>query len=205
MWDKVPFLGESRIHRAEDEEREAKNTQGQAIDEVMSTFSDATSWDDVAIQPPVLDQPVLSISAMPHASVAIPVRRATHTQGAALKKAIIESNYSVGMSWIPINNGHGLRINILGNMDAMLSDEWSKMIETTSANNIGQFEFNLTQAPSISLAGIGMLLLFKEQKGSARGDIKLCHCNREVWQLLQWTGMDKYFVIQGGPNMAINS
>ena len=60
-------------------------------------------------------------------------------------------------------------------------------------------KFNLTEAPTLTLTGLGMLLLFKEQKGSERGDIKLCHCNKDVWQLLQWTGMDKYFTIQGGP------
>jgi anti-anti-sigma regulatory factor len=73
------------------------------------------------------------------------------------------------------------------------------LLAETDANGIGQFEFNLTQAPNLSLTGLGMLLLFKERKGAERGDIKLCHCNKNVWDLLQWSGMDKYFTIQGIP------
>ena len=103
------------------------------------------------------------------------------------------------IDWLPINSGHGLRINISGSLDQSMHNEWRRLIAETEANGVGQFEFNLTDAPNLTLTGLGMLLHFKEQKGSERGDIKLCHCNKEVWQMLQWTGMDKYFTIQGRP------
>jgi anti-anti-sigma factor len=119
------------------------------------------------------------------------------------KKAAINGSYSDGrtatINWLPINSGHGLRINICGTLDQNLRREWRQLLEETAASNVGQFEFNLTETPNLTLTGLGMLLMFREQRGSGRGDIKLCHCNRDVWQLLQWTGMDKYFTVQGIP------
>lgn len=208
MRRKVPFLGEERIARAGDDEAEAKKNRGHLIDDVLSTQKQPSTWDDLvtndypdpigappkAQRPP---EPAAKASDKPRAKK-VPV-----TPGSLLKKAISDSGYSDAnagtIDWLPINSGHSLRINICGKLDQNLRREWRKLLDEAASSNIGQFEFNLTEAPTLTLTGLGMLLMFKEQKGSARGDIKLCHCNKDVWQMLQWTGMDKYFTIQGGP------
>jgi anti-anti-sigma factor len=229
MRRKVPFMGEEHLIRAEDEESQAKKARGQLIDDVISTQKQPSTWDDhvapdyfdpFGAPPKVL---------RPHAHMPMPMtaptpapaptrpKRVPVTPGAVPKKAVIESSSNSSISnsvnssnsytsakmatidWKPINSGHALRINIFGNLDQNLHSEWRRLIAETEANGIGQFEFNLTDAPSLTLTGLGMLLLFKEQKGSERGDIKLCHCNKDVWQMLQWTGMDKYFTIQAIP------
>jgi len=202
----VPFTGEEKIERAKDEQAQAKKAQGNLIDDVLSNYRQPSSWDDYV---PIYSDPTdIARKAMrPHAATAKPSRTGAvpFSSGPTLKKAIIDSNNTLAsgstaaLDWLPINGGHALRINVSGNLDQGLRNEWRRLLDETQGNGIGQFEFNLTQSPSLSLTGLGMLLLFKEQKGSARGDIKLCHCNKEVWQLLQWTGMDKYFTIQGGP------
>jgi anti-anti-sigma factor len=208
MRRKVPFLGEERIARASDEEAEAKKSNGHLIDDVLSTQKQPSTWDDLVTNdyPDPINAPPKVQRA--HAPAQSPVnklrpKKVPVTPGVGLKKAIIPGAYSdanaATIDWLPINSGHGLRINICGALDQNLRREWRKLLEETSTSNVGQFEFNLTEAPTLTLTGLGMLLLFKEQKGSERGDIKLCHCNKDVWQLLQWTGMDKYFTIQGGP------
>ena len=210
MAKKVPFLGEERIARADDPQSEAKKTRGRAIDEVLSTAADPSSWDDVVVVKAPAVEP--SENARPHASIPKPTKRSSvaFTPGVVFKKTPLEtelaatkgSSFGATIDWIPINNGHALRINVCGDMDQGIRAEWVRLLEETANNGVGQFEFNLMQAPTLSLTGLGMLLLFKEQKGSERGDIKLCHCNKDVWQLLQWAGMDRYFVIQGAPNMS---
>ncbi len=208
MRRKVPFLGEERIARTGDEEAEAKKNRGHLIDDVLSTQKQPSTWDDLVTNDypdPATVLPKVSRAHSPSPSPAnkqhpkkIPV-----VPGGILKKAAIPGTFSdanaATIDWLPINSGHGLRINICGTLDQNLRREWRKLLEETATSNVGQFEFNLTEAPTMTLTGLGMLLLFKEQKGSGRADIKLCHCNRDVWQLLQWTGMDKYFTIQGGP------
>jgi anti-anti-sigma factor len=206
MRRKVPFLGEENVTRATDEEAQAKKSRGQLIDDVLSTRSQPSTWDDhVAVnysapfEAPKAFAPPKTPSPKPSRSKSVPV-----TSGPVLKKAMFESMYShantSAINWLPINSGHGLRINILGSLDQNLRHEWRRLMAETHVNGIGQFEFNFTEAPNLTLTGLGMLLLFKEQKGSERGDIKLCHCNKEVWQMLQWTGMDKYFTILGKPD-----
>jgi anti-anti-sigma factor len=210
MRRKVPFLGEEQITRANDEEAKAKKARGHLIDDVVSTQNQPSTWDDLVYSdyPDPMGGPPRV--ARPHAAVPKSTRpkMVPVTPGPVLKKAVLDANMFAAktavlngatIDWLPINNGHGLRINICGNLDQNLRAEWRRLLEETQANGIGQFEFNLTQAPGLTLTGLGMLLLFKEQKGSERGDIKLCHCNKEVWQMLQWTGMDKYFTIQGVP------
>lgn len=212
MRRKVPFLGEEHIDRANDEETKAKKAQGQLIDDVLSTQKQPTTWDDLVTSDypdPAggVVTPAVTRSQTPPMLPVKPARPKTVpvTPGPMLKKAVIESSAAPRINgstidWLPINSGHGLRINIFGNLDQNLRNEWRRLLEETESSGVGQFEFNLTEAPTLTLTGLGMLLMFKEQKGSERGDIKLCHCNKDVWQMLQWTGMDKYFTIQGIPN-----
>ena len=208
MRRKVPFLGEEQITRADDEAAQAKKVRGHLIDDILSTANQASTWDDHVADSYTDPFGDSSIVFRAHAPAPAPKARRPKavpvTPGPVLKTAFIESSYSnadtATINWLPINSGHGLRINISGNLDQNLRNEWRRLLAETEANGIGQFEFNLTDAPNLTLTGLGMLLLFKEQKGSERGDIKLCHCNKEVWQMLQRTGIDKYFTIQGKPN-----
>jgi anti-anti-sigma factor len=213
MGRKVPFLGEDRIARSGDEEDQAKKSRGHLIDDVLSSQKQPSTWDDLVTNDypdPVGAPPKVSRAHAPAFSSSsasrprpkkVPVTASTGLKKTAINDAYSDANAAT-INWLPINSGHGLRINICGTLDQNLRREWRKLLEETATNDIGQFEFNLTQAPTLTLTGLGMLLMFKEQKGSQRGDIKLCHCNRDVWQLLQWTGMDKYFTIQGilGPS-----
>ena len=204
MRRKVPFIGENYIERDVDDEAVAKKAKAAVIDDILSTLKQPSTWDDFVSSdyPDPMDGRPPMASAQPLPKKPSRPRTVPVTPGPmpALKRAVIDSTYSMGLSsidWLPINSGHGLRINICGNLDQNLRSEWRRLLEETERTGVGQFEFNFTEAPSLSLTGLGMLLLFKEQKGSERGDIKLCHCNKDVWQMLQWTGMDKYFTIQG--------
>jgi anti-anti-sigma factor len=209
MRRKVPFLGEERIARADDEEAQAKKNRGHLIDDVLSSQKQPSTWDDLVTNDypdpvgasPKMSRahspaPVLSSSASKLRPKKIPVTAGTTTKKTSLKGSNSNGNNAT-IDWLPINSGHALRINICGTLDHNLRHEWRKLLDDAATNDVGQFEFNLTESPTLTLTGLGMLLMFKEQKGSGRGDIKLCHCNRDVWQLLQWTGMDKYFTIQG--------
>lgn len=193
MRQPVPFIGEELLIRGEDSEGD---THGRLLDDILSTEGNESSWDEIAS-----NWPSRASTPEPHASVTKattpkpqPKSKPTPPKPKTpLAKAVSASH----MEWIPINNGHGLRINVTGNMDLQLRKQWQQLLRETSASNIGQFEFNLAQAPELGLTGLGMLLLFKDQKKSQRQDIKLCHCSPRVRELLHWTGMDKYFVIQG--------
>lgn len=208
MRRKVPFMGEDRIVRDGDEASQAKKARAQVIDDILSTNAQPSTWDDLVASDYPDPLGMTQSTPRPHLPPKKPRPKTVPvTPGpvSSLKKAIIDGAFTNSLStidWLPINSGHGLRINICGHLDQNLRAEWRRLLEETERTGVGQFEFNFTEAPSLSLTGLGMLLLFKEQKKSERGDIKLCHCNREVWQMLQWTGMDKYFTIQGIPGSA---
>lgn len=216
MRHQVPFVGERKVVRANDDGARAKRTSGRIIDDVVGNGVTDSSWDDV-VPPGWIDtsQPKKSTpQESMRASVTMPKphvpfkpggkslasgaeakpKTAVKTSG-AYSGAITFSD-SASLDWVPINNGRGLRVNIHGCIDHDLRREWSRLITDTEGANIREFEFNFTETPALSLTGLGMLLLFKERKGSVREDIKLCNCNGEVKQLLEWTGMDKYFLIQ---------
>jgi len=126
------------------------------------------------------------------------LERPTVSSGQPVKATACEPQARF-IDWKPINNGHCLRININGKLDFQLRKEWQRFLQETATSDVGQFEFNLRQTPELSLTGLGLLLLFKDQKQSQRQDIKLSHCNRQIHELLQWTGMDKFFLIQAIP------
>lgn len=230
MRHQVPFVGERKVVRADDDQARAKRTSGRVIDDVVGDGVSESSWEDVVpagwndkSQPKKSTRP-----AQPHAAVSMPKphvpikpggksfggsssggkslssgsttkpRPVAKTSG-AYSNAVTFSD-SASLDWVPINNGQGVRVNIYGSIDHGLRKEWSRLLRDTAANNIHEFEFNLTETPALSLTGLGMLLLFKERKGSGREQITLCNCNKEVEQLLRWSGMDKYFLIQPKKN-----
>lgn len=209
----VPFVGERKVVRADDEQARAKRTGGRVIDDIVGDGKVESSWDDVVPEgwfdksnPNPAKLPAASASvAMPRAHVPMKpgsksassktAKKTPSSKPSSLASAISFSD-SASMDWVHINNGRGLRVSIHGNVDNDLRKEWSRLLNDTESAHIKEFEFNLSETPALSLTGLGMLLLFKERKGSKRDDIRLCNCNKEVTQLLQWTGMDKYFAIE---------
>ena len=209
----VPFVGERNIVRADDERARAKRTGGRVIDDVVGDGKVESSWDDVVSEgwnDPSRPKPAKPPAARGSVGVPrghVPIRAGTVSAGALQAKkstsarpAPLASTNSfsdaASMDWVSINNGRGLRVSIYGSIDNDLRKEWSRFLDDTDSADIKEFEFNLNATPTLSLTGLGMLLLFKERKGSARDAIKLCNCNKEVIELLQWTGMDKYFAIE---------
>jgi anti-anti-sigma factor len=205
MRNSVPFIGEEQISRADSEQASQKRQVGKIIDEVIASADAESSWEDV-----VPDSWESSRNKALRASPGVkrPVQSAKQlVQGAAQmasgktpSRKTINSKVAVTafVDWVSINSGHGLRINIVGNIDHNLRDQWQRLLEETAAMDVSEYEINLKGTPLLSMTGLGMLLLFKERKDSSREAIKLSNCNQDVWRLLNWTGMDKYFVIQKG-------
>jgi len=213
MRHNVPFVGERKVVRADDEQARAKRTGGRVIDDIVGDGKVESSWDDVVpsgwldksnpkpLKPPTASASValprahVPIKASPKTAATAPVKKSASSKSSASSGSISFSD-SASMDWVRINNNRALRVSIHGNIDNNLRKEWSRLLNDTDSADVKEFEFNLSETPALSLTGLGMLLLFKERKGSKRDDIRLCNCNKEVTQLLQWTGMDKYFAIE---------
>lgn len=226
MRHQVPFVGERKVVRANDDQARAKRTSGRVIDDVVGDGLTASSWEDVVpdgwndkSQPKKNPKPEQA-----RASISVPKPHVPIKSGSALKSGekslssravskpkpavktsgtyagAVTFSDSASLDWISINNGRGLRVNIYGSIDHGLRKEWSRLLNDAESSNVHEFEFNLHETPALSLTGLGMLLLFKERKGSGREQITLCNCNKEVEQLLKWSGMDKYFLIQATPS-----
>jgi anti-anti-sigma regulatory factor len=213
MRNTVPFIGEGQISREDSEQSARKRQSGKLIDEVIADASAESSWDDVvpetwsgnrskALRPsPGVRKPIVPqslgkqlVQGANKTSAKAPIYAPDNylTSGKALDAFV---------DWVPINSGHGLRINVTGCIDHNLRSEWKRLLDETATSNASEFEFNLTATPILTMTGLGMLLLFKERKSLTNIDaIKLCNCNEDVWQLLNWTGMEKFFVIKKGGN-----
>lgn len=220
MRHQVPFVGERKVVRADDDQARAKRTSGRVIDDVVGDGLAASSWEDIVpagwndkSQPkknPKAEQARVSVPK-PHVPIksgsALKPGEKSLSSGTASKpnpavktsgaySGAVTFSDSASLDWISINNGRGLRVNIYGSIDHGLRKEWSRLLNDAASSNVHEFEFNLNETPALSLTGLGMLLLFKERNGSGREQITLCNCNKEVEQLLKWSGMDKYFLIQ---------
>ena len=211
----VPFVGEQKVVRADNEQARVKRTTGRVIDEIVGDGRVESSWDDEVpsgwvdktkpkpVAPPAVAAKVSMVQPKTH----VPLKPGAKTSSAGADKKTVPFTAgavsspltfsdSASMDWVRINNGRGLRVSIHGNIDNDLRKEWSRLLNDAESADIKEFEFNLRETPALSLIGLGMLLLFKERKGSAHDAIRLCNCNKEVTQLLHWTGMDKYFAIE---------
>lgn len=223
MRRQVPYVGEKQIARADQHKELAARKLGNVIDEVVSTLSDESSWDDLvpsdwmnrktepgqvgitmpagaaamkASTPPTTPPPKARVPAGKSLQSQVPLVR-SHASATASPTRTTTILYGDGPSldWILINNGHGLRINVNGNIDFYMRPEWNRLLEETQDTQVSEYEFNLSYSPSLSLAGLGMLLLFRERKAPGKSHIALKNCSKDVAQLLHWTGMDKYFTI----------
>lgn len=217
MRHQVPFVGERKLIRAEDDQAQEKRVQGRVIDAVVGEKQSESSWEDVvpagwddkSLPPKVLrPEPARPSISLPGPSVPLKPRSKLITPGTSWKLSAksaspfnVVANQAIfstrsALDWVLINNGRCYRVNIRGCMDRSLRRDWARMLKDTGQTDVREFEFNLTGMPVLTLTGLGMLLLFKERKGSLRDEIRLCNCSRNVEQLLRWTGMDKYFLIQ---------
>ncbi|HSC68768.1 MAG TPA: STAS domain-containing protein [Cellvibrio sp.] len=206
----VPFVGERKVVRADDERARSKRTSGRVIDDVVGDGKVQSSWDDVVPSGWIdQSQPKPQIAATKTSASApkgqVPIAPGVKTQSANTGKNIppkkpgsstVTFSDAASMDWVLINNGRGLRVSVYGNLDNDLRKEWMRLLEDEEFAAIKEFEFNFSETPALSLTGLGMLLLFKERKGFGREAIRLCNCNKDVVQLLLWTGMDKYFSIE---------
>lgn len=215
MRHQVPFVGERKVVRAEDEQARAKRLSGKVIDDVVGDGVAPSSWEDVVPEgwadrsiPKTLKPTASASVSLPPKTTQVPIKSGGVSKGLTSKplaaktpakkpsSSAITFSDSACLDWVSINNGRGVRVNIHGAIDNDLRKEWARLLEGVADSNIEEYEFNLSDAPALSLTGLGMLLLFKERKGSSREAISLCNCNKEVAQLLEWTGMDRYFVIK---------
>lgn len=120
----------------------------------------------------------------------VPVRKASlPAAGGAIFSDV------TGMDWVSINSGRGVRVNIYATIDKTLRKDWSRLIKELTEKGVSEVEINLMDAHNLSLAGLGMLLLLKERKPKTLSTITLCNCNRDLKELLEWTGLDKHFDI----------
>jgi anti-anti-sigma regulatory factor len=208
----VPFVGERKVVRADDDLARSKRASGRIIDDVVGDGVAPSSWEDVV--PTASSGKSKQLFPEQPARASLPVKPGGKTPSvspnkpAPAKKPVTSSGSltfsdSASMDWVRINQGRGLRVTVYGNMDNDLRREWSRLLNDPDSADVKEFEFNLTETPALSLTGLGMLLLFKERKGFGREAITLCNCNKGVAELLQWTGMDKYFVIQDQQTSAI--
>lgn len=209
MRNSVPFIGEEQISRAESEQADQKRQAGKLIDDVIASAEVESSWEDTvpdtwkSNRDKAIRSPAGKRSSQTKSLVQGSAQRLV-TKPAAQKTDIKkDSKVSASVDWVPTNSGHGLLVRVVGNIDYNLREEWRRLLDETSSVDANEYEINLQSTPGLSMTGLGMLLLFKERKAgedknSVRDRIVLSHCNQDVWKILNWTGMDKYFVIQKG-------
>lgn len=211
---KVPFEPEQQLMRAKDDEAQAR---GNLIDDVLSTQNQPSSWDDLVdddysylVRAPLAPDQAKPASIKPAQPKpvpkpvpkplpkAIPAPKPAQPKPAGL---VTYADGAASLDWQLSEDGKKLHITLCGILDHTLGREWRDLISAATAADAAHFEFNLGESSELTLAGLGMLLVFKEKTRAALGDIRLQHCNKEVWQMLHWTGMDKYFTIQGTSNI----
>lgn len=219
MRHQVPFIGERKLVRADDEVARTKRISGRVIDDVVGDTGESSSWEDVVTDnwvdrsvPPVFKPaPNASISRSPRLPrLKVPIRSGAIAptvnkssdpalvvgSNTALRKGSVTLPGSSAIDWVLIRNGRGVRVNIHGAIGNHLRKEWARLLEGTEELDIEEFEFNLSDSPAVSLTGLAMLLLFKDKKRSVCKAFSLCNCTKEVTQLLEWTGMSRYFAIK---------
>lgn len=213
MRHQVPFIGERKLVRAHDEQARIKRINGRVIDDVVGEGVASSSWEDVVgngwvdrsrpehklpasgsvARPPPPPRPKVPIRS---GALASAIAKASGTAGTSLQTGTIGLPGSSSIDWILIQNGRGVRVNIHGVIDSHLRKEWARLLAGTEEMNIEEFEFNLSDSPVLSLTGLAMLLMFRDKKRSICKVFSLCNCTKEVAQLLEWTGMDRYFLIK---------
>ncbi|WP_020208105.1 STAS domain-containing protein [Gilvimarinus chinensis] len=100
------------------------------------------------------------------------------------------------LDWHPINNGHGIKVYLAGDLTLSALTLWRKFIRETANNGIHQFELDFKGVHRLSLAGLAILLLFKESKQAQPSNITLTQCNEALYKRLAWSGLTEEFIVR---------
>ncbi|MBU2887603.1 STAS domain-containing protein [Gilvimarinus agarilyticus] len=176
MKKQVPFIGEEFFAR--DGDNHAFSDETALLNELLQADHCSDSLDDKAHK---------NIPARPHKT------KPSITVPASNKKKQVQVTR---VDWHPINHGHGIRVSIHGDMDLKMINQWQQLLRETAGNGIHQFEIDLKNTDNMSLSGLAMLLLFKDQKKAGSGDISLNQCSRELYKRLIWSGLTEEFIIR---------
>ena len=205
----VPFVSEQKTVRGDGPEAQQKRAQGRVIDEVVEGENAPSSWED-AVPESARERSkpgagVVLPSLTPASKGKQPSLTAKAQDVKAYKQPKASRNHSAPafadgpiLEWKLINQGRGIRVDVLGNIDHTLKPEWQRLLAEVEASDLREFEFNLSDTPALSLTGLGMLLLLRERRG-LKDVISLLNCNPRVTELLQWCGMEKYFKVVAKP------
>ncbi|MDO3385272.1 STAS domain-containing protein [Gilvimarinus sp. SDUM040013] len=175
MKKQVPFVGEDFFDR--DSDNAAFSDETQMLDDLLDAELKSSSWDDIV---PAESK---GRKTKARASITIPASQKPIKPGTTI-------------DWRPVNHGHCIRINIHGDMDIQMMKQWRQLLKETADNGIHQFEFDLRDTECMSLAGLAMLLLFKDSKQAGSRDIALNQCNRELYKRLLWSGLTEEFIVR---------
>jgi anti-anti-sigma factor len=213
----VPFAREANTQRIQDAKVKEKKAQGKLIDEVLSTSNLPSSWHDIVAAghsdkfgksqgaavtlPPQKPREGFkkAIFEMPAAGEATAQIGSSAAANFPVSQSSLtpdkETSSHPALKWALFDEGKGLNVSVSGNIDMALRTQWRELLDDPVLAGVNNVEFNLRESDSLSLAGLGLLLLFKDLKCSS-AKITLCNCSQEVAQVLRWTGMDKHFRIQ---------
>lgn len=175
MKKQVPFVGEEFFARDGDNETFSDETQ--LLDDLLEAETKSSSWDDLVA---------------PEAKGRKTKARASITIPASKPKA----KKATTIDWRPVNHGHSIRINIHGDMDIKMMQQWRQLLRETADNGIHQFEFDLRDTEHMTLAGLAMLLLFKDSKQAGNRDISLNQCSQTLYKRLMWSGLTEEFIVR---------
>ncbi|MDO3383550.1 STAS domain-containing protein [Gilvimarinus algae] len=178
MKKQVPFVGEEFFSR--DAATSQEGSDSELIEQLLEAELENSSWDDL------VPASAKARNTRVRASVTRPEGK-PREQPSASKTRI---------DWRPINNGHSIKISVHGNIDLAAMRQWRQLLRETAGNGVHQFEFDLRETEVLSLAGLAMLLLFKDNKQAGSRDISLNQCNRSLYQRLSWSGLTREFIVR---------
>ena len=94
-----------------------------------------------------------------------------------------------------IDNGHQLRIAVHGELNLSLRWQLRKLIDSIKTYPVAGYEVDLSQCHGITVTGIAILLLIKENTGADSENMVVKNCRPAIVERLQWAGMESYFRI----------
>ncbi len=96
-----------------------------------------------------------------------------------------------------LDDGECTRIAVQGGLREDQRRALQPLLAALKAQPTKAFEIDLMLCDHITVTGVAMLLLIKEEAGASKEHMLLKHCNSEVIDTLLWAGMEQYFTIDG--------
>ena len=90
--------------------------------------------------------------------------------------------------------GTKLTLTVTGRLDTTTSPELEKCI-SQSIDGISDLLFDFTSLEYISSAGL-RVLLSTQKKMNKQGNMKVCHVNKEVYEIFEVTGFSDFLNIE---------